>query len=174
MSGCFTYLASIRGLQTRPRAIGEKRDIQPIADARPPLLPEREKKGIRDAHASKGYGRKAGKTKAKGEPQRYRQSCPGGSSSFPIERAASQHAPPKQMRAPAISISTSHKMISLWGKLSTNSNRTKRQASPIFRMARPNSLPGLPLSPAPIQAPKAMMANAPKKMPKKLSTRTSR
>ena len=108
-------------------------------------------------------GRKAGKTKAKGGPQRYRQSCPGGSSSFPIERAASQHAPPKQMRAPAISISTSHKMISLWGKLSTNSNRTKRQASPIFRMARPNSLPGLPLSPAPIQAPKAMMAKAPKR-----------
>ena len=61
-------------------------------------------------------GRKAGKTKGKGGPQHYRQSCPGGSSSFPIERAASQHAPPKQMRAPAISISTSHKMISLWGK----------------------------------------------------------
>ena len=136
--------------------------------------PQWEKKGLRDAHASKGYRRKAGKTKGKGGPQRYRQSCPGGSSSFPIERAASQHAPPKQMRAPAISISTSHKMISLWGKLSTNSNRTKRQASPILRMARPNSLPGLPLSPAPIQAPKAMMANAPKKMPKKLSTRTSR
>ena len=52
--------------------------------------------------------------------------------------------------------------------------RRKRQASPIFRMARPNSLPGLPLSPAPIQAPKAMMAKAPKKMPKTLSTRTSR
>ena len=30
--------------------------------------------------------------------------CFGGSSSFPIERAASQHAPPKQKTPPAISI----------------------------------------------------------------------
>lgn len=108
-------------------------------------------------------GRKAGKTKAKGGPQRYRQSCPGGSSSFPIERAASQHAPPKQMRAPAISISTSHKMISLWGKLSTNKQQNEEAGKPDFQDGQAKQPPGTPSEPGTDTGPKSDDGQGPKK-----------
>ena len=67
------------------------------------------------------------------------------------------------MRAPAISISTSHKMISLWGKLSTNSNMNEEAGKPDFQDGQAKQPPGPPSEPGTDTGPKSDDGQGPKK-----------
>ena len=157
-----------------PRVIGEKRDIQPIADARPPLLPEREKKGIQDAHASKGYGEKGRENKGERRASALPSILPRRLIILP-HRTRCQPA-----RAAETDEGTGHKHQYqpqddfIVGKTVHEQQQNEEAGKPDFQDGQAKQPPGPPSEPGTDTGPKSDDAQRPKKDAETLSTRTSR